>query len=420
MINNRFSQLPEGGVAVGNLILRTPKVASHSDTAAMLSLVSRLVASGIAESKAELTSVTGLSRSTVSAYVDRLLRRNVLRIAGYKTPEGRGRPADRLVLATEAGIIAVADVGARRTHLAIVNLAQEILAYDTFLLDVSKGPQVVLTHIHERLLEMTNACGVDAEQVRCAVLGIPARVDRAAGTPVRPIIMPGWDGFPAATYLGQLFDRPVILENDVNLRAVGEAAALPLDQRPILAIKVGTGVGAGLVDVNGEIYHGYDGAAGEIAHISVRGAPDVECGCGAIGCVEAVSSVPSIVQSLKNARPDLLDDNDDHVEQVIALLQQAEPTIRTIVRRAAEQLGAGLAAMCDVLNPRRVVISGTFTGVTDEFLAGVRAVVYQRARPVATRNLIIGHSVLGDLAGIRGATVLGIEEVLSPATFSKM
>jgi predicted NBD/HSP70 family sugar kinase len=197
---------------------------------------------------------------------------------------------------------------------------------------------------------------------------------------IRPNIMPGWDGFPISHTIERRFGAPAILENDVNLRAIGEAAALPDDQRPLLVVKVGTGVGAGIVDTAGTVLHGYDGAAGDIGHAPVRGAPVRPCTCGNSGCVEAVVSVPSIVRELRELHPGLLDDDGNELDQLISLLARSHPAAVSIVRASAVILGEVVAMLCNTLNPRRVVVGGDLTSATDEILAGVRTVAYQRAR----------------------------------------
>ena len=128
------------------------------------------------------------------------------------------------------------------------------------------------------------------DPVRAAVIGVPGPVDDQHGIPVRPPIMPGWHAYPVAARLRRTFGCPVLLENDVNLRALGEARALPADQAPLLFVKVGTGIGGGLISGAGELHHGADGAAGDIGHVRVRGGPDVRCVCGNVGCIEALAS----------------------------------------------------------------------------------------------------------------------------------
>jgi len=242
---------------------------------------------------------------------------------------------------------------------------------------------------------------------RAVVIGLPGPVDSTRGVPVRPPIMPGWHAYPVAARLSQTFGCPAVLENDVNLRALGEARALPADQAPLLFVKVGTGIGGGLVSREGVLHHGADGAAGDIGHVRVRGAPDDACVCGNVGCIEAVASAGAVARRLGAPGPPV------PLAEVRALLARGDPAAVAAVREAAGLIGELVATLVHLYNPARVTIGGALSAASDELLAGVRSVAYQRALPLATRNLVLTNSVLGEYAGLAGATVLGIERVLS-------
>jgi predicted NBD/HSP70 family sugar kinase len=387
------------------LRLTAPALSGRTDPAVTLSTVARLVASGTAVSKADLVPVTGLARTTVSAAVDELVSRGVLRPDGTRPTPGRGRPADRLSLSPRGGHVLLADVGATGAHLAVVDLSQQVLGHTHVDVDVKDGPEVVLAAVVDSLA--TLRAGAPVAPVRAVVIGLPGPVDGQLGTPVRPPIMPGWHAYPVSARLREIFDCPVILENDVNLRALGEARALPDDQAPLLFVKVGTGIGGGLITREGALHHGADGAAGDIGHIRVRGAPDVVCICGNVGCIEAVASADAIARRLGTGADTVT------VAEVRASIGRADPAALALVREAAGLIGEVVATLVHFYNPARVTLGGSVTAASDELLAGVRSVVYQRALPLATRNLVLANSVLGEYAGVAGAMVLGIEQALS-------
>ncbi|MFC4944079.1 ROK family protein [Pseudonocardia sp. GCM10023141] len=374
------------------------------DPGITLSTVARLVASGAAVSRADLVPAAGLARTTVGAVVDELLARGILRHDGLRPTAGRGRPADRLALSPGGGLVLLADVGARGAHLAVVDLSQRVLAHTHVDVDVLDGPDAVLRAVETQLTDLLAQVGGGAP-VRAMVIGLPGPVDGQLGIPVRPPIMPGWHAYPVSARLQQTFGCPTVLENDVNLRALGEARALPADQVPLLFVKVGTGIGGGLITREGVLHHGADGAAGDIGHVRVRGAPDDACVCGNVGCIEAVASASAIVRRLG---PGVTS-----IDELRTRLGRGDPTALAVVRDAAGLIGELVATLVHFYNPARVTIGGSLTAASDELLAGVRSVVYQRALPLATRNLVLTNSVLGEYAGLAGATVLGIERVLS-------
>jgi predicted NBD/HSP70 family sugar kinase len=388
------------------LRLSAPELSGRVDTAVTLSAVARLVASGAAVSKADLVAAAGLARTTVSSAVDELLARGVLRPDGARPTSGRGRPADRLAMSPRGGQVLLADVGARGAHLAVVDLSQRVLAHRHIDVDVQDGPDAVLSDVEEQLDALRGAAG----PTRAVVIGLPGPVDGNLGIPVRPPIMPGWHAYPVSARLARTFDCPAVLENDVNLRALGEARALPADQAPLLFVKVGTGIGGGLVTREGVLHHGADGAAGDIGHVRVRGAPDDPCVCGNVGCIEAVASAGAIARRLTaQGHPG----GANSIADVRALIARGDPDALVVVREAASLIGELVATLVHFYNPARVTLGGSLTAASDELLAGVRSVVYQRALPLATRNLVLTNSVLGEYAGLAGAAVLGIERVLS-------
>jgi predicted NBD/HSP70 family sugar kinase len=302
--------------------------------------------------------------------------------------------------------VLVADLGAHGAHLAVVDLSQTLRAHVHIDIDVAEGPDAVLAAVESQLRAL-QARASGGAPARAVVIGVPGPVDGQHGVPVRPPIMPGWHAYPVAARLRRTFGCPVLLENDVNLRALGEARALPADQVPLLFVKVGTGIGGGLITSAGELHHGVDGAAGDIGHIRVRGGSDVRCVCGNVGCIEALASAGAIARRLG------VEGAEASVAEVRALVARGDPTVLRLVREAAELIGEVVATLVHFYNPARVTIGGSVAAASDDLLAGIRSVVYQRALPLATRNLVLANSVLGEFAGVAGAAVLGIERVLS-------
>ena len=382
-------------------------------TAAMLA---RLIASGEASSKAELAAVTGLSRTTVTAAVERLLRAHILQREGSVATTGRGRPADCLAISPRAGTVLIFDCGAKSSRLAVATLDQHILAEMTVSLDVAVGPVASLEALRGHMESLLAKADVTVTR-GCIVIGLPTRLDYREGTPVRPAIMPGWDGFHVKEPLEAGFGLPVVVENDVNLRALGEARSLAPDQSPLVAVKVGTGIGAGLVTEDGLIHRGSGGASGEMGHITLRSAPETHCFCGSVGCLEAVASVTALLRRYADESTTGVEPPST-AEELAALMRDADPLASELVRDSASYLGEAIADIVHVFNPARVVISGPTTSASDDLLARVRAMIYEHARPLATRNLQVAFSTLGESGGIAGALVLGIEHLLSPAALA--
>ena len=373
--------------------------------------VALLVSSGKANSKAELVRETGLARSTVSSCVDGLLRRGVLTTSGVIAVD-RGRPAERLVIDDRLGLIAVADVGARHTMLGIADMNMRLLAHEWHVISIADyTPEDFLSWVSEQLWRMASAVNA-ALPLRHAVLSLPARIDIREDAPIRPPIMPGWDAFDAVRHMQDALGCPVGVENDTNIRALGDAAMLPEDERPIIEVKIGTGIGGGIIVKDGRIFHGFDGSAGEIGHTSYDPRNRKRCACGQTGCLETQASVPAMLRRMQALSPTA--DEPDSVEQLIERLRDGNLGAEQAVREAGEAIGIMVATLCNVLNPRHVIVGGLIVEASDELLTAIRTTVYRTARPLTTRNLSIGRSPLGRFAGLAGGIVLATQETLSP------
>lgn len=389
--------------------LAVPRTSGRLDGNLVHSGLARLIASGTADNRVDLVRAVGLARSTVNTHLDALLAAGVVIECGSKASGGRGRPAHRLALAPRAGVVLAADVGAHSTRLAVADLAQTVLAERQITLDIGSGPQRSLDVLTEHFRSLLAASEAPPEEVKALVMGLPGPVDPRMGMPVRPPIMPGWDGFPVGDMMGERFSCTASVNNDVNLMALGEARALQPTESPLLFLKIGTGIGGGIVSADGELHRGSDGAAGDIGHIRVPGADDVVCQCGNVGCVEAVASGDALLRRLRaeEGGPQSLDD-------LATLLRNGDATAVRLVRSAATTVGEVVAMLVHFYNPKRIVLGGLVTAASDDMLAGVRSVVYRRALPLATRHLSLTNSTLGRSAGLAGCVVAGIENVLSP------
>ncbi|OIV38990.1 sugar kinase [Mangrovactinospora gilvigrisea] len=382
----------------------------------LYSTLARLVASDAAASRAELVTAAGLARSTVTRHLDALIEAGVITEGGPVRRGTRGRPAARLALNPRAGLVASADVGARDARVAVLDLGQDLLAETTVALDLESGPDAVLGRLADTVRELLDRAAERTAAARlCALaVGLPGPVDHAAGTPVRPPIMPGWDGHPVGRDLSARLGCAVLVDNDVNLMALGEARTLPAGQTPLLFLKVGTGIGGGLVSAGGELHRGADGAAGDIGHMPAPGAEGVACRCGKTGCVEAVASTAAMLDRLRQDGAVQDADGLAGTGDLVRLVRHGDAAALRVVRAAAERIGEVAALLVHVYNPARLAIGGALAAAGDELIAGVRAVVYRRALPLATRHLELAPSELGKRAGYVGGGVLAVEQVLSP------
>jgi predicted NBD/HSP70 family sugar kinase len=366
-----------------------------------------LIRSGTGLTRADLARMTGMSRASISQRVDGLIHCGLVREA-TDLPSTGGRPPASLVFSPERGVVLAADLGATHARLAVTDLAGHRVAELAEDLDISRGPEEVLGTVEKQFLELLRRAGREPHEVHGIGVGVPGPVEFATGRPVNPPIMPGWDGYSIPGRLARHFEVPILVDNDVNIMAVGEHWTNWRSERDFLFVKVGTGIGCGIV-AEGAIYRGAQGAAGDIGHIGVAADTEVVCECGNVNCLEAVAGGRALARDARALGFEARNSRD-----VVALARAHHVQIIRLVRQSGRVLGEVLSGLVNALNPSVIVIGGDVADAHEQLFAGVREVVYQCATPLATRHLQIVRSTLRDRAGTTGAAALAIEHVLSP------
>lgn len=370
----------------------------------------RLIATGDATNKAEIVRRTGLARSTVTDHLSRLESAGLVVEAGSAMAVGRGRPPRVLALSDAAGVVLAADVGTTKTTVAVADINRRILDQRTIACPLADGPNAALHIIATAFEDMLGDTVSAGTRIQAMAMGLPSPVDTAGGRPIHPPLMPGWDRYPVAETLAERFATHVILDNDVNLMAIGETSATSSAPIPLLLLHISDGIGCGIITSNGELLRGADGAAGDVGHLRSHGHDDTVCRCGNVGCIESVASVTAIEHKLRER---LSDQEFPPDATLVALVKEGNPLALNEVRRAAMEIGEIAVTLVHTFNPASLILSGPLAEVSDDLLSGVRAMVYRRALPLATRALHIGTSALGEQAGIRGAIRLATEHVFT-------
>lgn len=249
------------------------------------------------------------------------------------------------------------------------------------------------------------------ESVTAVGLGAPGPLDADRGLLVRPPNL-GWTDVPLRDLLSAELDRPVVLDNDANAAALGEARRGGVAD--LVYITVSTGIGAGLI-MEGRIYRGPSGGAGELGHVTVE--PDGPlCGCGARGCLEAVSSGSAIarqvVEAIREGRPTAAlalargDCSRIDARLVAEAAAQGDALSAEVLRKAFRYLGIGVASAVNLLGATLVVIGGGVSRIGEPLFAAVREEVRTRALPPGRDRVVIRPALLGGDAGVVGAAWL--------------
>jgi len=372
----------------------------------------RLIRQGRASTRAELIELTGLARSTVAQRLEVLRARELIVDAG-ENPSTGGRPPAVFAFNRDAGVVLVADLGVTHCRLAVADLAGRPLAEMAADLAIDAGPEHVLGWVRDRFAELIDRSGRNMAEVRGIGVGVPGPVEFATGQAVHPPIMPGWDDFSIPGWFSRSFDVPVLVDNDVNIMAIGEHWMHWREAAHLLFVKVGSGIGCGVI-TSGAIHRGAQGAAGDIGHIQVTEREDAICRCGNVGCLEAMAGGTAMARALTNMGIPASTSRD-----VVRLARGGNREAAMLVREAGRALGKVLAAAVNLFNPAVIVIGGDVAQAHEPLLAGAREELYRRSLPLATRHLRIARSELEDRAGVIGAAVMVIEHILSPAAVDR-
>ncbi|MDG9700729.1 ROK family transcriptional regulator [Streptomyces sp. DH37] len=381
----------------------------------------RLLRDGGPNSRAQLGDQVDLSRSKLAVEIDRLLETGLVVADGLAASRG-GRRSHNIRLAPQLRFLGV-DIGATSVDVAVTNAELEILGHLNQPMDVREGPVAVFEQVLAMAAKL-RATGV-AEGFDGAGIGVPGPVRFPEGVPVAPPIMPGWDGFPVREALSQELGCPVMVDNDVNLMALGEQhAGVARSVQDFLCVKIGTGIGCGIV-VGGEVHRGTTGSAGDIGHIQVEhGSQTRQCACGNRGCLEAYFSGAALARDAEEAaRDDRSPELASRLESagrlsaadVAAAAAAGDAASLDLIREGGNRTGQVIAALVSFFNPGLVVIGGGVTGLGHTLLASIRTQVYRQSLPLATGNLPIVLGELGPVAGVIGAARLISDHLFSPA-----
>ncbi len=365
-----------------------------------------LVRTGQATTRKALQARSGLSRSTLTMRLDQLHAAGLLTESGHEDSTG-GRPARYLRFDDQHAVVLAASIDTMHAEAVVTDLAGRRLAHRSGALRVADGPDPVLEQIAKWFGAVLAEAGRKPGEVCGIGLSVPGPVEPGLGRVTKPPIMPGWDGYPIGAHFGALFTAPVLVDNDANLMALGVHRTQHATCRSLVLVKVSTGIGAGLV-IDGEVYRGIDGGAGDIGHIRLPGHPGARCLCGSLGCLAAVASGGALAARL--TEQGLPTTSGSGVRERIVAGDAAAVRLAQV---AGRQVGEVLATVVSVVNPGVLVIAGDLA--EQHFAAGVREALYSQALPRATQSLQVEIAVRGEESALTGACAMVVESVFAPA-----
>jgi glucokinase-like ROK family protein len=371
-------------------------------------------------SRAELGDRLELTRPRLLAEVERLVAAGLIAEAGMAASRG-GRRSTLVELHPRLRFAAV-DLGASSIDIEVTNGRLEPVAAYRESADIRSGPKAILHRVNELLAKARTDGSYD--RLDAVGIGVPGPVSFRDGVPVSPPIMPGWDRYPVRELLAREHGCPAVVDNDVNIMAIGErhgGVAHSVDD--FLYVKIGTGIGCG-IHLAGDVYRGVDGCAGDIGHIQVDAHGPV-CSCGNAGCLEALFSGAALARDAMAAARSgespalaerLATNGEVAARDVAEGAAEGDVTCIRLIRDGGRRVGGVLATLVSFANPSMIVIGGGLALLGHVLLAEIRSVVYRRSLPLATGNLPVVLSELGNRAGVTGAAVLASDTAFEQAS----
>ena len=390
-----------------------------------LSSVLQLIQTQARISRAQLAVQTGLNKSTVSSLVDDLLERRLVHETGINSA-GTGRPATLLEINPLAGYMIGVELGVDFVSVAIADFLGNLLWRRTEDADPILGQEIILEQTLRIVKEAMRAGKKKGYRFLGLGLATPGTVDLKEGV---LIFAPNlhWKNVPFRKIFSERTKLKVIIDNDANAATVGEhlfgSARLTRD---FIFVFAGVGIGGGLF-LNGKLYRGKNGYAGEIGHFPIMAnQSQTVCHCGNRGCWETFANQYSIIQRVQarlevkrnSILPKLMMEN--RVPLSIGLIKQAadagDAEAIDSFGEAGRAMGQGFAGLINIFNPEKIILGGPLSLAGDYLLPAIREVIPNHTLPEIDQEAEVVLSSFGPDASLIGAIAIVADDVLSNPT----
>ena len=303
-------------------------------------------------------------------------------------------------------LVFAVDLGGTYLRMAVVDGAGEIHQQIKQRTPKGDSPDLVV----DALVSAASSWSNNGRRIAAASVMVPGPVDNENAVVVQAPNLPALSNFPLKAVLEKRFGWPVLLENDANAAAVGEMwLGAARGCRDVVSVTLGTGVGGGVI-LDGQLWRGAHGSAGEIGHTTVDPFSGLKCKCGNVGCLELFASGTAIVrmtrENLANFPRSVLNGEELTAERVYEAGRGGDELALSVFKKFGIYLGIGLANLINIIDPEIIVIAGGAVNGWKLFADDMRREVNERAVRVAAQQVKIAAAQCGDNAGLLGAARL--------------
>lgn len=302
---------------------------------------------------------------------------------------------------SKPNLVFAVDLGGTHLRTAAIDEAGHIHHHTKSATPRASNPDQIVNEIVDAARACEREVGIGSTCV-----AVPGTVDVGTGVVLTVPNVTSLTGFHLGEALRRELDHPVLIENDANAAAMGELwKGAARDSRTMVCLTLGTGVGGGII-LDGKLWRGAHGCAGEIGHTSVEPHGGIMCGCGSEGCLEVYASATALVRMMKETDATMRDVNDLTAERIYTAARDGDQLALNVFRKMGEYLGIGLAILVNILNPETIVIGGGVSNAWELF--GDQAVkeMRDRAFPLPGSRVQVKPAECGDNAGLLGAARL--------------
>jgi glucokinase-like ROK family protein len=364
-------------------------------------------------SRADIADEMGVTRAAVTIIINDLIGNGIILNTESRSTSS-GRPPVVLEINPDQGLVAAIDMGALHLSVALADFSARILEETEISFNIANGPKKCLQVADEILRELLQKRGLSTSNLAAVGVGVPGPVVTEKGMVMAPPIMPGWDRYPIRNTLETQWGTKVTLNNDAELGALGEwAYGAGRGEKNLAFIKVGSGIGAGLI-INRQLYGGTTGSAGEIGHLTVDENGPV-CACGNHGCLEAFAGGHAIASQAKklvaSGKRTLLSEKSlDSLtaRDVAEAARRGDLAAQEIIKRSGTFIGIAIAGLINLINPSTVIIGGGVAQVGDLMTGPIRQAVRERSLRASEHGVRITTAMLGRRSSLMGALVQAI------------
>ncbi|MDD4875589.1 MAG: ROK family protein [Dehalococcoidales bacterium] len=321
----------------------------------------------------------------------------------------------RKIKKPELPVLAI-DLGGTKLLSAIISPAGEVLAREYCFVFADEGPQSVIERIFSSINSILWQISIEPSQLNSISIAAAGAIDTEKGLVTSSPHLPGWHNIPLRDMVKEKYSVNTYLINDASAAVLGEhhfGAGQGINN--LILLTIGTGIGGGII-IDGKLYSGTNGTAGEIGHMTIS-TNGPKCTCGNVGCLEMLVSGKAIArETIKRIRQgeksSLVNVNDITAEEVLKAAQDGDFLASKVIFKAATCLGIGMVNIVNIFNPEMIIIGGGAANMGNLLINPAKQIVREKAFQLPANTVQIVPAQLGNDAGVFGAAIFAFQQNL--------